>query len=78
MVKYRTSEEWQYERENLKDTDSCIESESRLHYMCESISTKGRLGMDKAVLRMLVQHERTPFFLLLGQAILTKRPMSSQ
>ena len=30
------------------------------------------------VLRMLVQHKHTPFFLLLGRAILMKRPTSSQ
>ena len=49
MVKYRTSKEWRYERVNLKDTDNCIESEWRLRYMCESISTKGRLGTDQVV-----------------------------
>ena len=30
------------------------------------------------VLGMLDQHRRTPFFLLLGRAILTKRPTSFQ
>ena len=49
MVKYRTSEEWRYERENLKDTDSCIESEWRLSYMCKSISTSEKVSMDQAV-----------------------------
>ena len=49
MVKYRTSKEWQYERENLKDTDNCIESEWRLCYMHESISTSEKVSTDQAV-----------------------------
>ena len=34
---------------NLKDTDNCVESEWRLLYMCESISTSGKASMDQAV-----------------------------
>ena len=49
MVKYRTSKWWWYERENLKDTDNCIESEWRLSYMCEGISTSEKASMDQAV-----------------------------
>ena len=48
-MKYRTSKKWRYERENLKDTDNCVESEWRLCYMCESISTSGEMGTDQAV-----------------------------
>ena len=49
MVKYRTSKEWQYKRENLKDTDNCIESEWGIHYTYKSISTSERVSTDQAV-----------------------------
>ena len=49
MVKYRTSKEWRYERVNLKDTDNCVESEWRLSYMCEGISTSEKASTDQAV-----------------------------
>ena len=38
-----------YERVNLKDTDNCVESEWRLRYMCESISTSEKVSTDRAV-----------------------------
>ena len=34
---------------NLKDTDNCVESEWRLCYMCESISTSEKASTDQAV-----------------------------
>ena len=34
---------------NLKDTDNCVESEWRLSYMCESISTGEEVSTDQAV-----------------------------
>ena len=34
---------------NLKDTDDCVESEWRLSYMCESISTREKASTDQAV-----------------------------
>ena len=34
---------------NLKDTDDCVESEWRLCYMCESISTSEEASTDQAM-----------------------------
>ena len=48
-MKRRASWERGYERENLKDTDNCVESEWGLCYMCESISTKEEASTDQAV-----------------------------
>ena len=49
-------------------------SEKSCHISLLSIDSGSKLG----VLRMLDRHGRTLFFLLLGRAILTKRPTSFQ
>ena len=45
---------------------------------CPCLKNIDAAGVAQLLLRMLVSTQRTPFFLLLGQAILTKRPTSSQ
>ena len=47
-----------YERVNLKDTDNCVESKWGLRYMCESISTSKKAGMDQAMLPLSSNGER--------------------
>ena len=50
-----------------------------VYYQCTARFTQILLGtQERFLLRMLAWHGRTPFFLLLGRAMLTKRLTSSQ